>query len=138
MGLNEFSGYVGVAVAGIVTGYFASWYGPRLGLLIFGAVIIIAALLLSILAVRETLDWAHAESARHATGKATGPQARLSKAISDNPTTWEVFTLVSWRDKRLFAFSQAGLVEKFVDALVWVFGEETHPRLNPDYSTRGS
>jgi MFS family permease len=26
---------------------------------------------------------------------------------------------MSWRDRRLFAISQAGLVEKFVDALVW-------------------
>ncbi len=33
----------------------------------------------------------------------------------------EVFTLMSWRDKRLMALSQAGLVEKFVDALVWIF-----------------
>ena len=41
--------------------------------------------------------------------------------ISHTPTTWEVFTLLSWRDKRLMALSQAGLVEKFVDALVWVF-----------------
>ena len=29
--------------------------------------------------------------------------------------------LMSWRDRRMAAFCQAGLVEKFVDALVWVF-----------------
>jgi hypothetical protein len=28
---------------------------------------------------------------------------------------------MSWRDKRLMALSLAGLVEKFVDALVWIF-----------------
>ena len=28
---------------------------------------------------------------------------------------------MSWRDKRMAAISQAGLVEKFVDALIWVF-----------------
>ena len=28
---------------------------------------------------------------------------------------------MSWRDRRLAALCQAGLVEKFVDALVWVF-----------------
>jgi MFS family permease len=32
-----------------------------------------------------------------------------------------IFAVVSWRDRRLAAVSQAGLVEKFVDALVWVF-----------------
>jgi MFS family permease len=31
-----------------------------------------------------------------------------------------VFAKVSWQDRRLAALAQAGLVEKFVDALVWV------------------
>ena len=35
MGLNEFSGYVGVALAGILTAYAAEWLGARTGLLIF-------------------------------------------------------------------------------------------------------
>lgn len=34
---------------------------------------------------------------------------------------WEVFVLMSWRDRRFAALCQAGLVEKFVDALIWVF-----------------
>jgi MFS family permease len=33
MGLNEFAGYVGVALAGLVTAYAAAWLGPRPGLL---------------------------------------------------------------------------------------------------------
>lgn len=121
MGLNEFSGYVGMAVAGIVTGYMATAYGPRHGLLIFGIVVIVVALVLAAVWVKETLSWAKAEGARHAAGRSTGPRPRFPRNISDQPTTWEVFTLMSWRDKRMAAFSQAGLVEKFVDALVWVF-----------------
>ncbi|MGQ2906303.1 MAG: hypothetical protein ACT6RL_22085 [Neoaquamicrobium sediminum] len=31
-----------------------------------------------------------------------------------------MFALMSWRNRRLAALSQAGLVEKFGDALVWV------------------
>ncbi len=31
-----------------------------------------------------------------------------------------MFTLMSWRDARMAAFCQAGLVEKFVDAWMWV------------------
>ena len=46
---------------------------------------------------------------------------RYPRNVSANPGTWEIFTLMSWRDKRLMALSQAGLVEKFVDVLVWVF-----------------
>ena len=121
IGFNEFSGYLGVAVAGVVTAYMAAALGPRLGLLIFGLAAIVTALLLTAVSVRETLHWARAEGARHAAGQATGAWGRFPSNISDTPTTWEVLTLMSWRDKRMFAFSQAGLVEKFVDALVWVF-----------------
>ena len=121
IGLNEFSGYVGVAVAGIITAYMAAGFGARQGLLMFGIVVIALATVLTILWVKETLHWARAEGARHAAGKATGPTPRYAQGISEQPTTWEVFTLMSWRDKRMFAFSQAGLVEKFVDALIWVF-----------------
>lgn len=121
MGLNEFSGYLGVAVAGIVTGYLALELNPRMGLFLFGALVISLAIVLALFAIRETYGWAKAESARHASGTTTGPKARLPKNISDTPSTREVFALVSWRDRRMAAFSQAGLVEKFVDALVWVF-----------------
>jgi MFS family permease len=121
IGLNEFSGYFGVAVAGIVTGYLATAYGPREGLLIFGLVVIAAAGLLTLLWVKDTLPWAHAEGRKHAAGQMTGPTPRYPQNISAAPTTWEVFTLMSWRDARMASVSQAGLVEKFVDALVWVF-----------------
>lgn len=121
MGLNEFSGYLGVAVAGIVTGYMAAAFGPRQGLFWFGIVVIGIALVLTGLWIKETLQWAKAEGARHAAGRSSGPIPRFANNIADTPTTWEVFTLMSWRDRRMAAFSQAGLVEKFVDALVWVF-----------------
>lgn len=121
IGLNEFSGYFGVAVAGIVTGYLSEMVGAREGLMWFGLITIILAIITTQLFIKETLPWAHAEAHLHATGKATGPTPRFPKNISDTPSTWEVFTLMTWRDKRMFAFSQAGLVEKFVDALIWVF-----------------
>ncbi|MEW5792490.1 MAG: MFS transporter [Pseudomonadota bacterium] len=120
-GLNEFSGYFAVAVAGVVTGYLASGLGPRQGLFVFGLVVIVLALALVLLWVRDTLPWAKAESARFAAGKAGGPVARFPRNIADQPSTWEVFTLMSWRDRRMFALCQAGLVEKFTDAIVWVF-----------------
>jgi MFS family permease len=121
IGLNEFSGYVGVAIAGIVTGYLATAYGARHGLLVFGLTVIVLAIALTLLWVKDTLPWAKLEGARHAAGKSTGPLPRFPQNISAQPTTWEVFTLMSWRDRRMAAISQAGLVEKFVDALIWVF-----------------
>ena len=121
IGLNEFAGYVGVAIAGIVTGYMATAFGPRQGLLIFGLVVILSALVLTQFFVKETLPWAKAEGARHAAGKASGPVPRYPTQVPAQPTTWQMFVLMSWRDRRLAALCQAGLVEKFVDALVWVF-----------------
>lgn len=122
MGLNEFAGYVGVAVAGVVTGYAASHLGPRVGLLWFGAAVIGLATLLAWLAVVETLPWARAEVKRHAAGtSATAPRPRYPKGVSEQPSSGEMFLLMSWRDRRMAALCQAGLVEKFVDALVWVF-----------------
>jgi MFS family permease len=121
IGLNEFAGYFGVAVAGIITGYMATALGARVGLLVFGIVAIALATLLTVLWVRDTLPWARAESARHAAGQTVGPKPRYPRNIADRPSTWEVFMLMSWRDRRMAAFSQAGLIEKFVDALVWVF-----------------
>lgn len=121
IGLNEFSGYFGVALAGIITAYLSEWFGAREGLMWFGMVTIILAIITTQAWVKDTLPWAHAEAKRHAAGTGSGPKPRFPTNIADKPTTWEVFSLMSWRDKRMAAFSQAGLVEKFVDALIWVF-----------------
>lgn len=120
IGMNEFSGYVGVAVAGIITAYLAESLGARNGLLVFGLVVVAAAAVTTLFWVKETLDWARLESVLHAEGGQLGPQARYPDNVSLQPSTWEMFTLMSWRDRRMAAFSQAGLVEKFVDALIWV------------------
>jgi MFS family permease len=108
IGLNEFAGYVGVAVAGVVTGYVAAEMGPRQGLLWFGLAVIGLATVLAWWGVAETLPWAQA---------AARPTGTPHPAL----TTREVFLRMSWQDRRLAALCQAGLVEKFVDALVWVF-----------------
>ena len=121
LGLNEFAGYVGVALAGVATAYLAEALGARAGLLWFGVVVIGLGLLLTAVSVRDTLAWAHAEAARHRVAPAPGQShPRYPKGVSVRPGTWEIFALMSWRDHRLAALCQAGLVEKFVDALVWV------------------
>ena len=122
LGLNEFAGYLGVALAGIVTAYLATRWGPRQGLLWFGLAVIGLALLLARFGVKETLPWA---GAAPAAGGHSAPfhqplRPRYARLLNQHPTTQEIFLLVSWRDKRLMALCQAGLVEKFVDALVWV------------------
>jgi len=120
VGLNEFAGYIGVAGAGVITAYLATALGPRHGVALFGIVVIALATALTVAWAKDTRPWAHAEAKRHAAG-GSAYSPRYPKNISGEPSTWDVFTLMSWRDKRLMAVSQAGLVEKFVDALVWVF-----------------
>jgi MFS family permease len=120
IGLNEFSGYVGVAIAGIATGYAATALGARLGLLVFGLAVVITAIILTHIWVRDTLPWTKVEATTDASQSSGAFRPRYPLNISATPTTWEVFALMSWRDRRLAAISQAGLVEKFVDALIWV------------------
>lgn len=106
-GINEFSGYAAVAIAGVITAYFVEVVGAREGLFIFGGVVIVFGLLLAIFSVLETMPWAEAH---HKDALAIEPQS-LGK----------LFIQASWHDKTLLALNQAGLVEKFTDALVWIF-----------------
>ncbi len=120
-GFNEFAGYGGVALAGLVTGYLASDYDPRTSLLVFGLAIVVLALVSAWLFSAETLHWARAESVSLAEqDPATAPQ-RFAAGVSENPSTGEIFAFVSFRHRTFMALSQAGCVEKFVDALVWGF-----------------
>jgi MFS family permease len=119
LGLNEFAGYAGVAVAGVLSALAAEAIGPRPGLLAFAGAVIGAGLVLAFVATRETLPWARHAAAMPATSSAGG---RGSPAVvGEAPGTRAVFAAMTWRDRRLAALCQAGLVEKFVDALVWVF-----------------
>jgi MFS family permease len=98
LGLNEFAGYVGVALAGIITAYAASLLGPRLGLLIFGVIVVAAGIALALLWGRDTLPWAKAEAAAHSQPAVAGAfRPRYPSGVSDAPGTWEVFAVMSWR-----------------------------------------
>lgn len=116
MGLNEFAGYAGVALSGIVTAYAAAWLGPRPGLLLVGLAVVGTGLALALAFVRESRPWALAEAAAPPPARAP----RHTRARSASPGSAEVFALMTWRDRRLAALCQAGHVEKFVDALVWI------------------
>ena len=120
-GFNEFAGYGGVALAGLLTGYLATGFDPRTSLFAFGLAVILLALLSALLFSKETLHWARAESAAHREGTHEGPRPRFPDGVSEHPSTREIFTLVSFRHRTFMALSQAGCIEKFVDALVWGF-----------------
>lgn len=117
-GFNEFAGYGGVALAGLLTGYLASVFDPRVSLFVFGSIVILVALTAAVFAFSETLPFARAEAERHRAAP-RAPEAASYAAGPDNPTAGQVFALVTWRNRTFMALSQAGSVEKFVDALMW-------------------
>ena len=65
MGLNEFSGYVCAAIAGILTAYAAEALSARAGLLVFGMAVVLLALVLTVVWVKDMLPCAKVETAAH-------------------------------------------------------------------------
>jgi MFS family permease len=112
MGLNEFAGYLAVALAALATGWVAEAYGLRPEPFYLGIAFVAAGLALSILFVRETRDHAALEAMDH------GPRPSTEGAAGI-PGTREVFALASWRHPALFGASQAGLVTNLKDGLAW-------------------
>lgn len=106
VGLNEFAGYLAVGITAFLTGYLASRYGLRPIPIYLGVGYAVLGTVLSILLVRDTRDHVRAELANH---------PREASALSFR----EVFALTSFRDRNLFAASQAGLVNNLNDGMSW-------------------
>lgn len=109
MGLNEAAGYLAVAGAALASGFIASSYGLRPEPFYLGVVFAFAGLLLSVFAVHETRGHARQEAAHHHSQSESVPK----------PSFGAIFALTSWKDRRLFAASQAGLVNNLNDGLAW-------------------
>lgn len=114
IGLNEAFGYLGLAIAGIATAQLATTIGARLSLLLIGMSTSLIAICMTIIFVKESLPWVQEDK----------NELRLFEnetvTSSSQLTTLQLLMRMSWKDKRLMAICQAGLVEKFVDALVWI------------------
>jgi MFS family permease len=106
VGLNEFAGYLAVGITAFVTGYLASRYGLRPVPMYVGIGYAVLGTILSILLVRDTRNHVRLEASAHAQ-----PTAPISFR--------EIFLLTSFRDRNLFAVSQAGLVNNLNDGMSW-------------------
>jgi MFS family permease len=107
LGLNESAGYGGVALAAGLSGLLAASFAARDVLVVAGAVIALAALLLSVLFVRDTAGHVALEQSQH--GEPDGGAPRLAEA----------FARATYREPALRACSQAGLVNNLNDGLAW-------------------
>ncbi len=108
MGLNEFAGYLAVALSALATGYIAAAYAFRPQPFYLGVAIVLLGLTLSARA-KETRG--HARYEAQLVAKANGPSEQLSLA--------QVFWITSWRDRALFSCSQAGMINNLNDGMAW-------------------
>lgn len=109
-GINEFSGYAAVGLAGVLSAYLAAQFGAREGLFVLTSVVILLGLVVALFAVEESLPWAELH------------RAEVTKTESASHQTFGYwFVQATLKHKALVGINQAGLVEKFTDTLVWVF-----------------
>lgn len=102
MGLNEFAGYIAVALAAFFSAAIASAYGIRPYPFYIGVVLSVLGLLGSWWFVRETKHYAQTEQRRSAV-----------------PALRRPFWDTSWRHRNLGSVSQAGFVNNLNDGMVW-------------------
>jgi MFS family permease len=107
LGVNEFSGYLGVALGAAATGDLAARFGLRPAPFLLAAAVTVVGLLIPLLGVRETLGFTRLEA------------VTVRTAGEERQGLASVFRRVSWEDRTLFACSQAGMLNKFCDTAVW-------------------
>ncbi len=102
MGLNEFAGYLAVAVAAYLSAVLADRYGYRPVPFYAGLAIAITGLLLTLFFVRDTRHFVRLESTDH-------PAPRLASPFRDT----------SWRHPGLGPVTVAGFVNNLNDGMMW-------------------
>jgi MFS family permease len=111
MGLNEAAGYVAVGLTALLTGYLASQYGLRPQPFYIGIFYTIAGLLLSVLIIKDTRKHAHLESSQI--------KSTSSGEAAHKPALLWVFKETTFKNRNLFAVSQAGLINNLNDGMSW-------------------
>lgn len=106
MGLNEFAGYLAVALSALATGYIASGWGLRPGPFYAGYIYTVLGLLFSIALVKETKG--------HATKELSDQGHKLVTF-----TQKEIFLKTTFKDKNLSSVVQAGFVNNLNDGMAW-------------------
>ena len=106
MGLNEFAGYLAVALSALATGAIAHATHLRPEPFWLGAAFVTIGLFLSAVFVRDTT----AHVAR---------EVDDTLRSGDAPDQREVFARATWKDPNLSSVSQAGLVNNLNDGMAW-------------------
>lgn len=102
MGLNEFSGYLAVAVIAFLTGWIANEYGVRPYPFYIGVGLVFLGLIGSIFFIKDT-------------------KGHVAKEIATNtiPGLKNIFWDTTWKNKNLGSVTQAGLINNLNDGMAW-------------------
>jgi predicted MFS family arabinose efflux permease len=112
MGLNEFAGYLAVALAALGAGYLAAAYGPRSAPFWIAGAAAVLGLVITVLFVRDTGEHVELEHAMADQAIEGGPDALPDDFRS---RLWQA----SWGSRPLFATNQAGFVNNLNDGVAW-------------------
>lgn len=102
MGLNEFAGYISVALVALATGWIAGTWGLRPYPFYLGIVLVVLGLAGSIFLIKDT---------RHHVAK--------ESTSSHIPRLKKVFWETTWKHRNLGSVTQAGLINNLNDGMAW-------------------
>ncbi len=102
MGINEFAGYLSVAIVAFLTAWFASEYGLRPYPFYIGIVLVFLGFFTSLFFVKDT-------------------KQHVAQETSSNkiPSLKNIFWDTTWKNKNLGSVTQAGLINNLNDGMVW-------------------
>lgn len=102
MGLNEFAGYLSVAIVAFLTGWIAGEYGMRPYPFYIGFVLLALGLFGSIFLIKDT---------KHHVAK----EATTNAIVRLKNVFWDT----TWKHKNLGSVTQAGLINNLNDGMIW-------------------
>jgi MFS family permease len=125
LGLNEFAGYLSVALVGFVTGYIAAIYGLKPYPFFLGIAFALLGFMISWIIVKDTRRYTLLEIKENEDefAKINKNSSSSSAAVENerfgNLTFAQVFHETSWNNRSLLSVSQAGLVNNLVFGVSW-------------------
>lgn len=144
LGLNEFAGYVSVALIGFLTGFIAAAYGLKPYPFYLGIAFSLLGFIVSVVLIKDTSRFTELELRQEKREQLKRERQKnqeddVSSKVREKPTMEEsealvnhkpviendglnfrqIFFETSWRNRSLLAASQAGLVNNLIFGVTW-------------------